>query len=84
MSSIKFESLNFFHKNLAKYTPVYYVFIIIQYHMILFFPGAQNFVLSFMDKTPLPILMRWIFGPLGRGSSRPLSGVVYHKFGQNV
>ena len=62
---------------------VYYVFIIIQYHMILFFPGPPNFVLSFMDKPPLPILMRWIFGPLGRGNSRPLSGFVYHKFWQN-
>ena len=34
--------------------------------MILFFPGPQNFVISFMDKPPTPILMRWIFGPLGR------------------
>ena len=60
-----------------------FVFIIIRYQMILFFPGPQNFVLSFMDKPPRPILMRWIFGPLGQGNSRPLSGFVYHKFGQN-
>ena len=51
--------------------------------MILFFPGPQNFVLSFMDKPPLPILMRWIFGPPGRADSRPFSGFVYHKFWQN-
>ena len=56
---------------------------IIQYYMILFFAGPQNFVLSFMDKPPLPILMRWIFGPLRQGNSRPLSGCVYHKFWQN-
>ena len=48
--------------------------------MILFFAGPQNFVISFMDKPPTLILMRWIFGPLGRGNSTPLSGYVYHKF----
>lgn len=37
--------------------------------MILFFAGPQNFVISFMDKLPTPILVRWIFGPLGRGNS---------------
>ena len=36
-----------------------------------------------MDKPPLPILTRWIFEPLGRVNSRPLSGFVYHKFRQN-
>ena len=36
-----------------------------------------------MDKLPLPTLMRWIFGPLIRGKSRPFSGFVYHKFWQN-
>ena len=48
--------------------------------MILSFAGPQNFVISFMDKLPIPILMRWIFGPLGRGNNTPLSGFVYHKF----
>ena len=51
--------------------------------MILSFAGPQNFVISFMDKLPIPILMRWIFGPLGRGNNTPLSGFVYHKFWQN-
>ena len=38
--------------------------------MILFFAEPQNFViLSFMDKPPTPILMRWIFGPPGRGNN---------------
>ena len=36
-----------------------------------------------MDKLPLPTLMRWIFGPLIRGKSRPFSDFVYHKFWQN-
>ena len=85
MSSIKFESLNFFHRNLAKYT--WHVSVLcIYYNSVSYdivFSWTPKFVLSFMDKPPLPVLMRWIFGPLGRGNSRPLSGFVYHKFWQN-
>ena len=63
---------------------VYYVFIIIQYHMILFFARPQNFVISFMDKPPTLILMRWIFGALGQGNSTQLSGFGRDPFNQNV
>ena len=51
--------------------------------MILFFARLQNFVISFMDKPPTPILMRWIFGPLGRGNSTPRSGFGRDPFNQN-